>query len=55
MLGRTLSAELSAIGGGRDVRANGRSPAPASPVPPSSNDLDPLATYTRYVIIASAR
>ena len=55
MLGQTLNASkarsaAAAVGGGRDgVRSNGGSPASAAPLPPNNNEIDPLATYTRYV------
>ena len=57
MLAQTLSAgdarsaaAAAAAGGGRDgVRANGGSPASVAPLPSNNNEIDPLATYTRYV------
>ena len=55
MLGQTLNASkersaAAAVGGGRDgVRSNGGSPASAAPLPPNNAEIDPLATYTRYV------
>ena len=55
MLSQTLNAgearSAAAVGGGRadGVRANGGSPASAAPLPPNSDGIDPLATYTRYV------
>ena len=56
MLAQTLNAgegrsAAAAVGGGRadGMRANGGSPASAAPLPPDNSDIDPLATYTRYV------
>ena len=56
MLAQTLNASkgrsaAAAVGGGRadGMRANGGSPASAAPLPPNNTEIDPLATYTRYV------
>ena len=56
MLAQTLNAgegrsAAAAVGGGRadGMRANGGSPASAAPLPPDNSEIDPLATYTRYV------
>ena len=54
MLAQTLNADearsVAASGGGRNgVHADGGSPASAAPLPLNNIEIDPLATYTRYV------
>ena len=57
MLAQSLSADRKPAGrdGRSSTRSNGGSPAsaaaaaPGVPPPIDTNELDPLATYTRYV------